>query len=111
MVTTTKKGLNVPIAGEPEQVIYNDAGTVRTVGLMGGDYIGLKPTMEVAEGDRVRLGDVLLLPTDGIEEVYLDMSHPTGEFRVLTSRLLGIGVVEESSTAALGASCSPWWSS
>ena len=37
-----------------------------------------------------------LTSLDGIEEVYLDTRHPTGEFRVRTSRLLGIGVVEEA---------------
>lgn len=61
MVTITKRGLNVPIAGEPEQVIHTDAGVVRTVGLIGSDYVGLKPTMLVAEGDRVKLGDPLMV--------------------------------------------------
>ena len=61
MVTKTKKGLNVPIAGEPEQVIYTDAGAVRTVALIGSDYVGLKPTLQVAEGDPVKLGDVLFV--------------------------------------------------
>ena len=59
MVITTKKGLNLPITGEPEQAIHKDAGAVRSVGLIGLDYLGLKPTMAVAEGDRVKLGDVL----------------------------------------------------
>ncbi len=61
MVITTTKGLDVPIAGEPEQVIYADAGAVRSVALIGSDYIGLKPTMQVAEGDRVKQGDVLFV--------------------------------------------------
>lgn len=61
MVTTTTKGLNVPITGEPEQVIHADAGAVRSVALIGSDYVGLKPTLQVAEGDRVKLGDVLFV--------------------------------------------------
>jgi Na+-transporting NADH:ubiquinone oxidoreductase subunit A len=61
MVTQIKKGLDVPIAGEPEQVIHADAGAVRSVALIGSDYVGLKPTMRVAEGDRVKLGDVLFV--------------------------------------------------
>ena len=52
------KGLDVPIANPPEQVIY-DGSEVRTVAVLGADYIGLKPTMEVAEGDTVRRGQLL----------------------------------------------------
>ncbi len=52
------KGLDLPIAGEPRQEI--EAGpTVKTVALVGDDYVGMKPTMEVAEGDIVKLGQVL----------------------------------------------------
>lgn len=54
-----KKGLNLPILGEPKQAIHNDAGVVKSVALLGPDYVGLKPTMKVAEGDRVKIGDVL----------------------------------------------------
>jgi len=52
-----KKGLNLPIAGEPEQRIH-DAPPVTRVGIVGTDYRGRKrlPTMLVREGDRVRLG-------------------------------------------------------
>lgn len=53
-----KKGLNLPIQGEPEQVIY-DAPVVKTVALLGADYVGMKPTMLVQEGDRVALGQPL----------------------------------------------------
>lgn len=59
MLIKTKKGLNLPIVGEPEQAIYNDGGVVSSVALLGPDYNGLKPTLRVAEGDRVKLGDVL----------------------------------------------------
>ncbi len=55
---TIKKGLDIPIAGQPEQVVR--AGRpVHRVGLVGADYPGLKPTMLVSEGDRVRLGQPL----------------------------------------------------
>lgn len=53
-----KRGLDLPITGAPRQVIENGAA-VRTVALIGFDYIGMKPTMEVKEGDRVKLGDTL----------------------------------------------------
>jgi len=33
---------------------------VKSVALLGCDDIGLKPSMQVAEGDRVKLGQTLL---------------------------------------------------
>jgi Na+-transporting NADH:ubiquinone oxidoreductase subunit A len=53
-----RKGLNIPVSGEPEQVIY-DGPESDSVGLLGYDYVGMKPTMLVAEGDRVKLGQAL----------------------------------------------------
>ncbi len=52
------KGLDVPVAGEPEQVI-SEGPAVDSIALVGDDYIGMKPTMMVSEGDRVKLGQVL----------------------------------------------------
>lgn len=56
---TIKKGLNLPIAGQPNQDSIDNAPTVTTVGVVGSDHVGLKPSMRVEEGDRVRLGDPL----------------------------------------------------
>lgn len=53
-----KKGLDLRLKGRPEQRIEN-ARRVRSVAVVGPDYIGLKPTMHVEEGDRVKLGDPL----------------------------------------------------
>lgn len=53
-----KRGLDIPISGRPEQAI-EDARAVRQVAVVGEDYVGMKPTMQVQEGDRVRLGQVL----------------------------------------------------
>ncbi len=55
---TIKRGLNLPLEGLPSQVIQ-PASAVRHVGLVADDYVGMKPTMEVREGDRVKLGQVL----------------------------------------------------
>lgn len=52
------KGLDLPIEGEPDQSIQ-PGPPVRRVALVGGDYVGMKPTMVVREGDRVKLGQVL----------------------------------------------------
>jgi len=53
-----KRGLDLPIAGEPEKRI-DDAPPARSIALIGLDYHGLKPTMAVQAGDRVRLGQLL----------------------------------------------------
>jgi len=58
MRITIKKGLDVPISGSPDPVIEN-ARDVSSVALLGWDTPGLKPSMAVAEGDRVKLGQVL----------------------------------------------------
>ncbi len=52
------KGLDLPIAGSPRQEICKGRPAGR-VAVLGPDYVGMRPTMAVAEGDRVRLGQVL----------------------------------------------------
>lgn len=56
---TVKKGLDVPIEGAPVQEI-SPGPEITRVALVGPDYIGMKPTMLVQEGDRVKLGQPLL---------------------------------------------------
>ncbi len=53
-----KRGLDIPIQGAPRQRI-EDAPAPRAQALVGFDYVGMRPTMEVQEGDRVRQGDLL----------------------------------------------------
>lgn len=53
-----KKGLDLPITGEAKQVIEQGA-KVRSVALCGYDYVGMKPTMLVKVGDKVKKGQVL----------------------------------------------------
>lgn len=72
-----KCGLDLPISGAPEQRI-DDARAVRSVALMGCDYHGMKPTMAVQVGDRVKLGQVL----------FSDKKNPGVHFTAL-----GAGVV------------------
>lgn len=55
---TIKKGLDVPISGAPAQQI-STGKSVKTVAVIGPDYIGMKPTMTVREGDKVALGQKL----------------------------------------------------
>lgn len=62
-----KKGLDLPISGAPEQTI-SEGKPVRHVALIGFDYNGMKPTMEVKEGDRVKRGSLLFTDkkTEGV---------------------------------------------
>ena len=53
-----RKGLNIPIVGSPRQEI-EPANAVSSVAILGPDTVDLKPRMEVAKGDRVRLGQAL----------------------------------------------------
>ena len=53
-----RRGLQVPVAGVPQQEISELSG-FRHVGLVGDDYVGLKPTMHVKVGDRVLKGQCL----------------------------------------------------
>ena len=62
-----KRGLDIPIQGSPQQTI-EDAPASRAVALVGFDYVGMKPTMAVKEGDRVKLGQLLFTDkkTEGV---------------------------------------------
>lgn len=53
-----KRGLDLPITGAPTPRI-EPARAVLSVAVIGFDYHGMKPTMNVQVGDRVRLGQVL----------------------------------------------------
>lgn len=55
MVFELKEGLDLPITGSPVQDIKNGPD-VTHVALVGDDYVGMRPTMLVDEGDKVKLG-------------------------------------------------------
>lgn len=55
---TIKKGLDLPIAGKPEQVIH-DGVAINEVALLGEEYVGMRPSMKVREGDVVKKGQAL----------------------------------------------------
>lgn len=60
---TLKKGLDVPVLGAPDTKI-EDAAKVRTVAILGQDYIGLKPRLSVQEGDVIAAGAPVLAHKD-----------------------------------------------
>ena len=53
-----KKGLDLPIAGVPVQHVSTGAN-VRHVAILGEDYLGMRPSMLVQEGERVIKGQAL----------------------------------------------------
>jgi Na+-transporting NADH:ubiquinone oxidoreductase subunit A len=55
------RGLDLPIDGEPEQRVDETKPVIASVALLGGDYIGLRATMRVEEGDRVKTGQPLFI--------------------------------------------------
>ena len=63
-----RKGLDLPITGAPRQAI-EEGHQVRSVAVLGGDYVGMKPTMEVREGDVVKKGQLIFTDkkTEGVK--------------------------------------------
>lgn len=55
-----RKGLNLPISGKARPEVET-AGTVASVGILGADYLDLKPSILVAEGDEVVAGTPVLI--------------------------------------------------
>ncbi|MBH3338592.1 Na(+)-translocating NADH-quinone reductase subunit A [Pseudomonas mendocina] len=90
-----KHGLDLPITGAPTQRI-EAARPVRSVAVIGFDYHGMKPTMEVQVGDRVKLGQLLFTDkkTPGVRYTapaggVISAIH-RGEKRVLQSVVIDI---------------------
>jgi len=71
-----KKGLDLPISGAPQQAQVRTQLTEH-VAVLGGDFHGLKPTMLVSEGDRVRRGQPLF--TDKKNDGVLFTAPASGE--------------------------------
>lgn len=60
MQFTINKGLDLAITGEPEQIIHA-GNSVKSVAILGIDYIDIKPKMLVAVGDKVKLGQAIFV--------------------------------------------------
>ncbi|EKF75244.1 Na(+)-translocating NADH-quinone reductase subunit A [Alcanivorax hongdengensis A-11-3] len=98
-----RKGLDLPITGAPRQAI-EEGHQVRSVAVLGGDYVGMKPTMEVREGDVVKKGQLLFTDkkTEGVKYtapaagkvVAINRGHK----RVLQSVVIEVAEQEEQVT-------------
>jgi Na+-transporting NADH:ubiquinone oxidoreductase subunit A len=97
-----KKGLDIPITGEPKQLIEN-GNKVKSVAILGMDYIGMKPTMMVNEGDAVKLGQALFEDKKNPGVIFTAPGAGTvksinrGEKRVLQSVVIELNGTEQES--------------
>lgn len=96
------KGLDLPITGSPEQTLKSSVAEIRSVAVIGPDYIGCKPTMAVKVGDRVKLGQVIFSDkkTEGVQITAPGAGVVTeinrGERRALQSVVIELDAEEEA---------------
>lgn len=86
-----RKGLDLPIAGAPVQAIQ-DGPNIQHVALLGEEYVGMRPSMLVQEGDTVKKGQAL----------FEDKKNPGFSSR------LPPAAASLRLTAASGAYCNRW---
>jgi len=99
-----KRGLDLPITGEPNQTIHN-ARNVSRVALVAADYVGMKPTMFVKVGDEVKRGQALFEDKKSPGTMYTAPAAGTvaaihrGEKRALQSVVIDLSDAERKGTA------------
>lgn len=96
-----KRGLNLPIKGEPKQEI-SEGPKVTQVAILGPDYNGMKPTMSVQAGDKVKIGQLLFTDKKNPGVNYVSPGAGTvsavnrGEKRMLLSVVIDLDDSEEA---------------
>ncbi len=99
-----RKGLDLPLAGEPEPVIHSAQPSC--VALLGADYVGLRPHISVQAGERVARGQLLFedgknpgvrFTSPGAGQV---IGIHRGERRVLQSVVIALDPAEQEGGAA-----------
>lgn len=103
-----KKGLDLPIGGAPRMQI--EAGRpVRRVALLGSDYQDMKPTLLVAEGEQVCLGQPLFTDKKYPQILYTSpgagkvVAINRGDRRVFLSLVIELAGNEEKTFTATAA--------
>ena len=107
-----RRGLDIPIAGAPRLLI--DTGKpVHSVAVIGFDYHGLKPTMAVQVGDRVKKGQPLFSDkkNPGVQVTAPAAGTVSainrGERRVLQSVVIEVGDESVPDSAVQFGHCTP----
>ncbi len=91
---TIKKGLDLPITGEPSREITEHRPA--HVALVGYDYVGMKPTMNVKEGDIVAKGQPVFEDKKRVGVIYTApaagkvIAINRGERRVFESLVIAV---------------------
>ena len=99
-----RKGLDIPISGIPDSQNVSRK-SVRTVAVLGRDYIGLKPRIAVQPGDKVNLGDTLFVDKRDPDVPYTSPGSGTisavnrGARRALLSVVIDLDENEEEKTS------------
>lgn len=102
---TIKKGLDLPIAGEPVQKVETAAAVTR-VALTAEDYIGMRPTMFVQVGDTVKRGQPLFEDKKRPGTIFTSPGAGTvsainrGERRALISVVVALSDAEKGGSPA-----------
>lgn len=107
MYVRVRQGLNIPIAGEPEQRIH-DAAPVGWVGLAVRDFHGLRPRLLAEVGGRVVLGQPLLVDKNNSDVMFTSpgcgevVAIHRGDRRALQSIVVRLEGDEEETFGAHG---------
>lgn len=100
-----KKGLDLPLAGAPRMEI-EDGAPVTRVAVLGNDYLGMKPSLMVEEGDTVQLGQPLFCDKKQTRILYTSpasgkvVAINRGERRVFLSLVIELAGSDEVRFAA-----------
>src|SRR5690606_8860479 len=104
-VHTIKRGLDLPIIGEPEQKI-DEGREVSRVAIVAADYPGMKPRMLVKLGDTVKRGQALFedRKSEGVRFTAPGAGKVEainrGEFRALHSVVIALSASERAGKPA-----------
>ena len=102
-----KRGLDLPITGAPQAVV-EDGAAVKQVAVTGSDFVGMKPTMAVAAGDRVVQGQLLFTDKNTPGVRYTSPAAGTvasvnrGQKRALQSVVIAVDGSDEETFASYG---------
>jgi Na+-transporting NADH:ubiquinone oxidoreductase subunit A len=101
-----KRGLDLPLKGSPDGNLppENSRKSVKKVALIGGDYVGMKPSMKVRPGDEVKKGQIIFTckKTEGVHYTapaagkVLEVNR--GKRRVFESLVIEVASKEEEVT-------------
>jgi Na+-transporting NADH:ubiquinone oxidoreductase subunit A len=106
---TIKKGLDVPVKGAPQQVIH-DGPSIKTVATLGEEFVGMRPTMFVKVGDRVKKGQVIFSDKKNLGVKFTAQAAGVvkeinrGEKRVLQSVVIEVDGYDQETFASYSAS-------